>query len=191
MGNEAGIRGLTRQSTIEVESDLMQVSLPLKRFLLFQRCPAAWREMNLYVFRDEQVAFYVGQSAVAFDRVRTHLLDGYKGRSTVGRFVLCNWPLSMSFTIQLLSCQAARFASLDYELNAAEQQLIQQLSPCFNIAKNVQPSPLPERYAPPTARPQHLRSPNRMKREAQLFIQAEEKKQLLSELQTEAHNPSP
>jgi hypothetical protein len=173
---------LTRLSTIEIDSDLTHIILPLKRFLLFQQCPPAWREMNLYVFRDEEVTFYVGQSAVAFDRVRTHLLDGYKGRSTIGRFVLCNWPYSMNITIELLSCQAARFAAVNYDLNAAEQSLIQQLNPCFNIVKNLQPATLPERYMPPTARPQHLRSPNKMMREAQRMIQAEEKKLLLSEL---------
>jgi hypothetical protein len=181
---------LTTPSTIQLDGSLTHVILALKRFLLIQRCPPAWHSMNLYVFRDEQVAFYVGQSSVAFDRVRTHLLDGYKGRSTIGRFVLCNWPYSMNFTIELLSCQADRFAGVNFELNAAEQQLIQQMSPCFNIAKNVQPTPLPERYAPPTASPQHLRSPNRMMREAQRMIQAEEKKLLLSELQSEANTSS-
>ncbi|HSN74705.1 MAG TPA: hypothetical protein VL334_06360, partial [Anaerolineae bacterium] len=54
----------------------------VKEFLLTeQRCPPDWRPLDLYLFRDDAVVFYVGQSYVAFDRVWRHILDGYKGRS--------------------------------------------------------------------------------------------------------------
>lgn len=46
-----------------------KVTIPLKRFLLIAQCPEAWKELDLYVFRDEAVTFYVGQSQLAFARV--------------------------------------------------------------------------------------------------------------------------
>ena len=71
-------------------------AVSLKEFLLTeQRCPPEWRPFDLYLFRDDEVVFYVGQSYVAFDRVWRHILDGYKGRSVVGRFIHCNWPASL------------------------------------------------------------------------------------------------
>ena len=63
------------------------VAIPLKRFLLVEQCPAAWKGLDLYLFRDENVVFYVGQSALAFARVWEHLLSGFKGHSIVGRFL--------------------------------------------------------------------------------------------------------
>ncbi len=38
------------------------VTIPLKRFLLINQCPATWKSLDLYLFRDETVVFYVGQS---------------------------------------------------------------------------------------------------------------------------------
>ena len=79
-----------------------RVLLSVKEFLITeQRCLPEWRPFDLYLFRDEHVVFYVGQSYVAFDRVWRHILDGFKGRSMVGRFILCNWPASMKFVIEL------------------------------------------------------------------------------------------
>jgi hypothetical protein len=33
------------------------ISLSLKRFLLLEGCPPDWRGLDLYLFRDESVAF--------------------------------------------------------------------------------------------------------------------------------------
>ena len=99
----------------------------------------------------DQVVFYVGQSESAFNRVWQHFLDGFKGRSTIGRFILCNWPTSMNFTLELLSSRSEPFAWVDRD--AAERRLIEQHTPCFNIALNQQPQPLPAKYAPTTAKP--------------------------------------
>lgn len=52
--------------------------ISLKRFLLIQQCPADWKYFDLYLFRDEAVTFYVGQSHLAFARVWEHLLGGFK-----------------------------------------------------------------------------------------------------------------
>jgi len=95
------------------------VAIPLMRFLLVQRCPASWKDLDLYLFRDESVVFYVGQSYLAFARVWEHLLNGFKGHSLVGRFVWCNWPRSMNFTIVLLSSRSELFCDVWNELNAS------------------------------------------------------------------------
>jgi hypothetical protein len=151
------------------------IALPLKRFLIVAECPADWRSFDLYLFRDDDVVFYVGQSYLAYDRVWQHITDGYKARSVVGRFVLCNWPSSLRFTIELWSSQADRFAEVDHDLNAAERSLIEQVAPCFNDTYNQRPTPLPDRYAPPSAPIRCSRSPNKLIHEAERAVQADER----------------
>src|SRR5512134_2582173 len=132
--------------------DSQKVAIPLKRFLLMEHCPADWKGLDLYLFRDEAVVFYVGQSHFAFARVWEHLLSGFKGHSIVGRFVWCNWPVSMKFTIELLSSRSGQFNAVGNDLNVAERMLIQQWTPCFNVSQNSQPMPVPAHYLPPNAR---------------------------------------
>lgn len=157
------------------------IVMPLKRFLIVAECPADWRGFDLYLFRDDDVVFYVGQSYLAYDRVWQHITDGYKARSVVGRFVLCNWPTSMRFTIELWSSQADRFAEVDHDLNAAERLLIEQDAPCFNEALNRRPTPTPDRYAPLTAPTRCSRSPNKLIHEAERAVQADERKACLTQ----------
>ncbi len=152
------------------------LALSLKRFLIIAECPPEWRVFDLYLFRDDEVVFYVGQSYLAFDRVWQHITDGYKARSVVGRFILCNWPKSMHFTIELWSSQADRFAGVNHDLNAAERMLIEQVAPCCNEALNRRPTPLPERYAPPSAPIRCSRSPNKLIHEAERAVLMEERK---------------
>ncbi len=158
------------------------VVLTLKRFLLIAECPPAWKGLDLYQFRDEAAAFYVGQSHLAFARVWEHLRNGFKGRSVVGRFVWSNWPKSMNFTIELLSSQAAQFDHVNNDLNAAERELIQQWAPCFNTSLNNEPSPLPSVYFPPTAPIRCSRSLNKLVHEAERAVQAEERQRLMQEI---------
>jgi hypothetical protein len=88
-----------------------KVSISLKRFLLLERCPSAWKNLDLHLFRDEAVVFYVGQSYLAFARVWKHLRNGFKGHSGIGRFIWCNWPTSMKFTIELLNSKFEQFGA--------------------------------------------------------------------------------
>lgn len=159
-----------------------KVAISLKRFLLLEQCPAAWKGLDLYLFRDENVVFYVGQSQLAFARVWEHLLSGFKGHSIVGRFVWCNWPTSMSFIIELLSSQSGQFAEVQHELNAAERSLIQHWSPCFNISQNSQPTALPKSYLPPNAPFRRRRSLNMLIHEAERAVKAEEAELWLQDL---------
>lgn len=153
-----------------------QITIDLKRFLLIEQCPEAWQGFNLYLFRDEEVVFYVGQSEQAHGRVWQHLLNGFKGRSDVGRFIWCNWPKSMRFTIELWRSPADTSAVGGNALDAAEQALIAQHSPCFNVVHNSQPTPLPAKYAPPTAPLRCSRRLSKLIREAERAVQIEENK---------------
>lgn len=150
------------------------VALPLKRFLLVEQCPPAWKDLDLYLFRDEEVVFYVGQSYLAFARVWEHLLGGFKGHSIVGRFVWCNWPTSMRFTIELLSSHSEPFEVVGHDLNASERWLIQRWSPCFNLAQNSQPTPVPTSYWPPNAPFRRRRSLKMLIHEAERAVKAED-----------------
>jgi hypothetical protein len=151
-----------------------KISISLKRFLLIEECPMDWKTLDLYLFQDEEVVFYVGQSQLAFARVWEHLLGGFHGHSIMGRFVWCNWPRSMRFTIELMSSKSEQFDMVDNDLNAAERSLIEQLSPCFNVSLNVQPTPLPSSYLPPNAKFRCSRSLNKLRHEAERAVKAED-----------------
>jgi hypothetical protein len=167
--------------TIGTEVSPEQVAISVQEFLVTeQRCPPGWRPFDLYLFRDEKVVFYVGQSYIAFDRVWRHILDGFKGRSAVGRFILCNWPASMRFTVELHSSRSERFAARGHDLNASERWLIETHAPCFNLALNSDPTPLPTRYVPPNSRLTCPRSPSRLIRQAGIIVQADKRRHLIS-----------
>ena len=159
------------------------IAIPLKRFLLLEHCPADWKGLDLYLFRDEEVAFYVGQSYLAFARVWEHLIGGFKGHSIVGRFLWCNWPRSMNFVIEMFSSKSEAFASVGNDLNAAERRLIQHWSPCFNVSLNSQPTPLPAAYLPPNAPFRCRRSLNMLVHEAERAVRAEESRRWMEEIQ--------
>lgn len=143
-----------------------EVALPLKEFLTITNCPERWKPLDLYLVRDDMVVFYVGQSQCAFGRVWEHLRGGPHGHSILGRFVLCNWPKSGRFTVEMLSSQSPRFQPVRHQLDAAERSLIEAFTPCFNVSLNHQPAPLPECYLPPNAPIKHLKNLRRMIREA-------------------------
>lgn len=159
---------------------LQAEALPLRQFLLVQQCPPEWKKFDLYLFRDESVVFYVGQSHLAFGRVWEHLLGGFHGHSSVGRFVWANWPASMKFTIELISSQSAQFADLDNDLNSAEVALIRRWKPCFNDSLNDQPTPLPGQYRPVNA-PLRCGRLNRLIHEAERAVKALERESWLKE----------
>lgn len=148
------------------EQVLWEIGIPLRTFLTIPICPPRWKAFDLYLFRDADNVFYVGQSYCAFERVWEHIRSGPKGHSIIGRFILGNWPRSGHFTIRLLSSQSPRFVELGNNLDLAERELIKTYTPCFNVALNSQPVPLPEGYAPPNAPIKFLKSYKRMLREA-------------------------
>ncbi len=157
-------------------TDFPPVSLPVKNFLLIEECPVEWRRLNLYMVQDETDVFYVGQSRNAFQRVWRHFYDGFKGRSLLGRFILCNWPASMNFRVVLLSSKFSQFDGVGHDLNAAEQLLIEKYTPCLNSALNPNPAPIPERYCSPYTSLKFTRHPLRLLREVEKVVKAEQKK---------------
>lgn len=169
------------------------ISISLKEFLTTAPCPEAWQTYNLYIFRDGDVVFYIGQSYQAFERVWQHIRDAHKGRSVIGRFLLRNWPSSLHYTIDLLSAQAQRFACVNNDLTAAETALIVQYAPCFNRTMNLRPTPLPAGYVSPNGPLRCSRNLNQLIREAGYAIKAEQRRQLLAETieTTAGSSPSP
>jgi hypothetical protein len=158
------------------------ITIPLKQFLLIEQCPATWKGLDLYLFRDDEVVFYVGQSYLAFARVWEHLIGGFKGHAIVGRFIWVNWPRSMNFSIELLCSQAEEFDRVGNDLNAAERLLIQCHAPCFNSSQNDKPTPVPAGYLPANAPFRRRRSLNMLMHEAERAVQAEERRQWMEEL---------
>jgi hypothetical protein len=159
------------------------IPLSLKRFLLLADCPLEWRGLDLYLFRDDAVVLYVGQSGFAFGRVWEHLLGGFHGHSVVGRFVWCNWPVSMNFTIELLGSGSAQFDLVGHDLDLAERELIRRWSPCFNVSLNSQPTAVPGAYFPYNARIRCSRSLRRLVHQAKRLVQAEDRERWLRELE--------
>lgn len=159
------------------------MALPLKRFLPVGECPAAWKGLDLYLFRDATTVFYVGQSELAFARVWEHLLGGFHGHSIMGRFIWVNWPASMHFTVELLSSQSQAFSSAGNDRNAAERTLIQLFRPCFNASLNSQPTAVPASYRPANAKlPLYVRSLTRLIHEAERAVHAEETRNWVNDL---------
>lgn len=155
---------------------LPSLELPLRRFLVVESCPVEWQHFDLYLLRDGETTFYVGQSHTAFNRVWRHIYDGWKGRSLVGRFVLMNWPRALHFVVEFHDSRAERFRPVEHDLNRAEQMLIASCQPCFNDLHNPNPASLPVKYNPPTLRVRHPRNPQAMMREAALANQQEERR---------------
>lgn len=162
--------------------NLQSIALPLKRFILtdHEHCPPEWKHLDLYLFRDEQVVFYVGQSQLAFKRVWDHLLGGFHGHSMIGRFMWANWPVSMKFTIELMSSQNDDFAAIGNDLSASERQLIERWSPCFNVSLNSQPTMMPVHYRPANARLQ-CGGLNKLIHQAERVVKVDDARLLLEE----------
>jgi len=157
------------------------VTIKVKQFILLEECPQEWKKLDLYVFRDENSVFYVGQSYIAFHRVWDHIRNGYKWRSDVGRFILCNWPKSMNYVIELLSSSSHEFDSVGNNLSRAEEMLIKMYKPCFNISQNNEPSPIPQIYLPPSSVIRCSRSLQKLRYQAEQAIRNDERKKWLEE----------
>jgi hypothetical protein len=145
------------------------------RFLLLEECPVEWLPLDLYLFRDGDTVFYVGRSYRAFDRVWSHVRNGYKARSDVGRFLLANWPRSLHFEIELLSSQSPAFDRVGRDAAAAEELLIRRHRPCFNESLNADPAALPAGYRPPSSPIRCPRSPRGLRSQAARAVREEEK----------------
>lgn len=152
------------------------IKVKVKQFILLEECPEDWKKLDLYVIRDESLTFYVGQSHCAFDRVWDHIKNGYKWRTDVGRFILCNWPKSMNYEIELLSSSSQEFETVGNDLLRAEEVLIKRYKPCFNVSQNNEPTPLPALYLPPGSEIRCSRSLTRLRYQAEQSIRNDERR---------------
>jgi hypothetical protein len=158
------------------------IKLKVKQFIQLEECPEELRKLDLYIIRDECTVFYVGQSHCAFERVWEHIKNGYKWRSEVGRFILCNWPKSMNYEIELLSSGWPEFAEAGHDLLRAEEMLIKKHKPCFNVVQNETPSPIPAGYFPPSLTIRCPRSLRKLQYQAEQSLRNDQKKKWIEEL---------
>lgn len=159
----------------------LHASLLFKEFLQVEFCPPEWQRLDLYLLRDETSVFYVGQSQVAFHRIWDHFYGGFKGRSVLGRFIICNWPVSMRFTVEMMSSRASRFTGVDNDLNRCEQLLIKQHSPCLNTTFNPNPAPIPGQYASPYTSLKFRHHPQKFIHQAAQAVESAHKKAWLEQ----------
>lgn len=118
---------------------------------------------RLYLIRDGEVVFYVGQSTNPYNRFLSHMsLDGRNGPSHTGTFLIENAPASGTwmfeqYTVEECNPFVEQFrATFSAEMQAlykdvsscddvdeAEEALIKFYRPCLNTADNPNPTPLP------------------------------------------------
>lgn len=112
---------------------------------------------RIYVVREGDIVFYVGQSKNIPQRLLQHLGISHlpTGVSELGRLVLRNGPVSRNWQIDLMTLadcvpSVERFGgytdngSCDPE--TAEAAMILAYKPCMNRALNPDPTPLPDQY---------------------------------------------
>lgn len=127
----------------------------------------ATRGHKIYLFRDNDIPLYIGQSVNPFVRIYSHL--AYKGptASNIGNLVLQNHEVSPNWIVEfrrLAECHeivaehSDRLLTFRHVLqrpqgyknptamNIAEAALIQHYRPCLNAAHNPAPHPLPGSY---------------------------------------------
>lgn len=107
-------------------------------------------EYRLYIVKDSEVCFYVGQSKDVVNRLWEHLGQGERSYfpSTLGFFIKRNFPKSKDFNIVFLRPDEVS-KEWDHDVDSAEEDLIQDLNPCFNVTYNMNPKQLPKKYLEP------------------------------------------
>jgi hypothetical protein len=110
----------------------------------------------LYLVRDCDVVFYVGQSREPVNRLWSHLGRGWgawsqNSPSALGVLIADNLPAARSWQVEFLtpgevSGLAVKGYASDWDIDKAERSLIKEHRPCLNVANNNNPSSLPERY---------------------------------------------
>ena len=118
---------------------------------------------TLYIVRDGDIVFYVGQSTDPLYRLQAHLgLISQSDHSLFGIFIKANAPASYQWTYELWKpeeckpyVQLYRIATFPgrwytmpeaFDVDEAEEGLIKFFHPCFNSRENIRPNRLPERY---------------------------------------------
>ena len=115
------------------------------------------RHPKVYVVRDGDVVFYVGQSDDPVDRLLAHAGLGawghLTGTSSLGRTIEDNLPSARGWTIELWTVQECKEALVDettesqrWDKDLAEEEMILRQRPYLNAIHNRGGYSLPERY---------------------------------------------
>ncbi len=105
----------------------------------------------IYLFREDAIVFYVGQSRQPLTRFMEHLGQTWQAdASEVGTLILEQAPHSGTWTYELWTLEdCAQYLEpglVAGDVDDAETALIRHFHPCFNVRYNLNPTPLPERY---------------------------------------------
>ncbi len=123
-------------------------------------------EYHLYIIREDETVFYIGQAGNTYNRLLYHLgWLGQSGATHVGQFILDQAPQSDTWLFEQYTVEECAPFVLAYQatfpediqafyraypakpnVNDAEEALIKLHRPCLNTAMNPQPPPLPEKY---------------------------------------------
>lgn len=135
------------------------------------------REANyhIYLVRENETVFYIGQSSSIYDRLESHLgMDWRHAPSVLGKLALENLPMSRAWAVELYSLEDCEQRTLEYMTNElgctfytkevyyhagggvdfAERAFISLYHPCLNTTYNLSPTKLPERYVCASTYPQ-------------------------------------
>lgn len=98
---------------------------------------------NIYLIRDGEVIFYIGQSSFGGAyRVIEHFDNTARSNSTLHELMMDNLPKSLLWSVDLVSIPGHD----EIDRQDFECALITALSPCINIHCNDTPSRLPSNY---------------------------------------------
>ncbi len=128
---------------------------------------------KLYLIRDGDIVFYIGQSAQPLIRLQEHMGWTWQGnQSTIGKLIEDNAPESGKWTYELWKVEECEQYVTEYRVNTfpdswqklhpsydideAEEALIKHFKPCLNSAMNPNPTPLPGRYIKYNRSQEHL-----------------------------------
>jgi len=102
---------------------------------------------RIYVIRDGETVFYVGQSHNPHNRLLEHMALSRTQPSLIGTFIRENAPASGAWVFEQYTLDdCSEVVGRCRDVDDAEEALIKLHRPYFNAAMNPYPLPLPMRY---------------------------------------------
>ena len=72
-------------------------------------------DCRIYLVRDDDIAFYIGQSSTIYDRLESHMgMDWKQEPSILGEHVFAHLPQSREWVVELFSLQDCEQVTVDY-----------------------------------------------------------------------------
>lgn len=104
-------------------------------------------DYRIYILRDTETVFYVGQSINPFGRLQEHLGLTSVAPSLISEFIRENAPASGVWLIEPYTLEeCSEIVGKCRDVDDTEEALINLYHPYFNIAANPDPAPLPTHY---------------------------------------------